>query len=168
MKKKPLTAKSDLRSRTPLKRLTAIKQNAKPKKQPKPAVSKLKKEADKWHSLATRYRFATFTNGEWGARCVTCNQTKPLKSLQCGHFMSRMHNSTRYSEENTAPQCYGCNVMHQGRQYQFGIFIDQMYGSGTAQRLYEQSRIPHQFTVEELMTIIEDSRKQVEFYESQV
>lgn len=82
--------------------------------------------------------------------------------------MSRMHNITRYDEENTASQCYGCNVMHQGRQYQFGKEIDLLYGSGTADRLHKLSKTPHQFTTQELEEIIADSKEQIRFYEESI
>lgn len=161
--KTPLKAKTTLKAKTPLK-ASLVK---KPKKKPAvKSVAKLKKEADAWFSKATRYRFAELVDGIYVAECITCNITKPIKELQCGHFQSRMHNITRYSEENTAPQCYGCNVMHQGRQYQFGMEIDKLYGDGTAARLHQEAKTPHQFTREELLAIIQDSKAQVAFYET--
>lgn len=156
---KPLKAKTNLKAKTTLKATKPIAK--KPKKH---TVSWYKKEADTWHSKATRYRFAEYKNGEWVAECVTCRTEKPIKQLQCGHFMSRQHNSLRYSEENTAPQCYGCNVMQQGKQYEFGLWVDSMYGDGTAKRLYKESKTPHQFTVPELEEIIRERKTEVEFY----
>lgn len=165
--KKPLKANKGLRQAAPLITTTT---KSKPKKPKLPSVAKLKKEADKYHSLATRLRFAEQRNGEWVAQCVTCTtpEWKPIKVLQCGHFMSRQFNSTRYSEENTAPQCYGCNIMQQGKQYAFGIWVDGYYGIGTAQRLYEESKVPHQFTRDELLDIIADSKKVIDFYTNNV
>lgn len=155
-KKTPLKAKKTLSSRSDLKK-------AKPKLK---TVSWYKKQADKYHSLATRFRFATKKADEWYAKCLTCPNYKPIKELQCGHFISRSHNITRYSEENTGPQCYGCNVMHQGRQYEFGKQIDLLYGAGTAEKLYQQSKQTHQFKKEELIAIIEYSKEQIKHYES--
>lgn len=63
--------------------------------------------------------------------------------------------------------CYGCNVMSQGRQYEFGIAIDDLYGAGTAKALHQESKELHVFTVEELQEIIKDSKAQVKFYEEQ-
>lgn len=162
--KQPLKANKPLKAKAPLKRGAArpASKTAKVK-----TVSQLKKEADKWHSLATRYRFAEFKNGEWVAECITCGQAKPIKGLQCGHFMSRQYNVLRYSEENTAPQCYGCNVMQQGRQYTFGLELDKLYGDGTAKRLHQESKTSHQFKAEELLSIIADAKTQVKFYEGQ-
>jgi len=160
---KSLVAKKSLKSKTPLK-------SGGGRKQTKPTISKLKKDADKWYSKACRYRFASLVDGEWVAECITCQNglKKPLKELQCGHFMSRQYNILRYDSENTAPQCYGCNVRQQGKQFEFGIQIDLLYGEGTAKKLHKISKKPHQFTVEELRQVIEDSREEIQFYEREL
>lgn len=140
--------------RTPLKSKTPLKATRKTK-HTQPAISKLKREADAWFSRATRVRFA---NSEGMVKCFTCSNVKHWKELQCGHFMSRQFNSTRYEEFNTAPQCYGCNVMHQGRQYEFGLELDYWYGEGTAKAMHQLSQKPHQFKREELEQIIQESK----------
>lgn len=81
--------------------------------------------------------------------------------------MSRRHNILRYRDENTAAQCYGCNVMSQGRQYEFAIAIDELYGEGTAKSLHKESKQLHVFTIEELRGIIQDSKTMIKFYEEQ-
>lgn len=159
-----LKSKTPLKGKTTLKAKTRLKVN-KPIKAKKHTITWWKKEADKWWSKATRYRHAELKNGEWVAECITCQQEKPIKSLQCGHFMSRQHNLLRYSEFNTAPQCYGCNVMQQGKQYEFGIQLDELYGEGTAKRLHKEAKTPHQFTIPELQEIIQEAKLEVEFYE---
>lgn len=125
-------------------------------------VVQLKREADKWWSLATRYRF--MDNGL--VECVTCHVLLQPKSIQCGHFQSRRFNNTRFDERNTAPQCSACNVFRYGEQFKFGRFIDEFYGPGTAQELEKEARIPHKFTRQELEEIIQDCKTQVKFYES--
>ena len=55
--------------------------------------------------------------------CVTCNRDYHYKNIQAGHFMSRKNYSTRWDERNVYPQCYGCNVMQQGKQYEFSLFL---------------------------------------------
>lgn len=107
MKQSQLKQKTPLKAKTGLKRgvgLSAAK--TKPKHtSTKPSVAKLKKTADKYYSLATRYRFADKRGDTWYASCITCGVEKPIKQLQCGHFMSRRHNILRYRDENTAAQC---------------------------------------------------------------
>lgn len=161
-----LKARKPLLARTPIKKVSG-----KVKRKPKlKTISQLKKDADKLHSLATRYRFGEVQNGQWVAQCITCpiKVDKPIKHLQCGHFMSRQYNTLRYDELNTAPQCYGCNVMQQGKQYEFGVQIDLLYGDGTAKKLHKLSKTPHQFTREELEEIIQDRKQEVLWYEKQV
>jgi hypothetical protein len=53
------------------------------------------------------------------AECVTCGKKDHYKKLQCGHFQSRRHYSTRWDENNVGVQCYGCNISNQGQQFLF-------------------------------------------------
>lgn len=158
----PLTSKPLSATTKPLKRGKPLKTSPSSKKRPKSSITKLKAEADKFFSQATRLRFA---DEDGLVQCVTCPNKKPWKAMQNGHFMSRRFNSTRFEEQNTAPQCYGCNVMHQGRQYEFGLALDAWYGAGTAQAMHKLSQEPHQFNEEELRQIIHDSKEVVTFYE---
>lgn len=134
-----------------------LKRTLKPPK----TVAKLKKDADKYWSLATRYRFA---NPDGTAECVTCGVRKPIKELQCGHFMSRRFNNTRFSELNTAPQCVGCNMFRSGEQYKFSLFIEDYYGKGTAEQIRKDAQEFHKLTREELEEIISDAKTQIDFY----
>ena len=103
------------------------------------SISKLKKELDKWFSLYIRLRDAN----EYGAvQCITCGCIKDYKKggMQCGHFQSRSHLSTRFDEVNCQPQCVGCNMFKQGEQYKFSLALDAKYGGGTAEELQLKSR----------------------------
>ena len=57
------------------------------------------------------------------ATCVTCGKKDHYKKLQCGHFMSRRHYSTRWEENNVGVQCYGCNITNQGQQFLFAKYL---------------------------------------------
>ncbi len=74
-------------------------------------------------------------------QCCTCGKLLQYKGSHCGHFMSRVHQSTRYDEQNCAIQCPFCNTYRQGEQYQFGIYIDRRWGKGTAESLLHKSRM---------------------------
>lgn len=52
--------------------------------------------------------------------CYTCGKWNQINKMQCGHFWSRKHYSIRWNEDNARPQCYSCNMMLNGRQYEFG------------------------------------------------
>ena len=97
------------------------------------SISKLKKELDKWFSLYIRLREAT---AEGSIQSFTCSRISHYKSgMQCGHFQSRRHHSTRWHEQNCQVQCVKCNMYEQGMQWQFGINLDSKYGEGTAEEL---------------------------------
>jgi hypothetical protein len=109
----------------------------------KKTISKLKKELDKWFSLYIRLRDAT---DEGMVQCCTCNKVAHYKSgMQCGHFQSRRHHSTRWNEENCQVQCIGCNCFKQGEQFRFSIYIDSKYGAGTSEYLEGLARITKKF-----------------------
>jgi hypothetical protein len=60
------------------------------------------------------------------AICITCGKKDHYKKLQCGHFMSRRHYSTRWEENNVGVQCYGCNITNQGMQYAFSKYLTKI------------------------------------------
>jgi len=96
-------------------------------------ISKLKKELDKVFSLYIRLRGAT---EEGVVQCFTCSRISHYKSgMQCGHFQSRRHHSTRWNETNCQIQCVKCNMYEQGEQFKFGMMLDANYGRGTAEKL---------------------------------
>jgi hypothetical protein len=91
---------------------------------------------DKEFSIFIRNRYAK--NGL--AKCVTCGSIKEVKQLQCGHFMSRKHYSTRWDEDNCQVQCYTCNVMRYGEQYKFGLYLNAAYNKDKAEELLIKSK----------------------------
>ena len=70
------------------------------------------------------------------AECVTCNKKDHWKKMQCGHFQSRKHYSTRWDERNVAVQCSGCNVFRYGEQFKFSLYL----GGKLSEELLQKSR----------------------------
>ncbi len=112
---------------------------------------KIVKNLDKYFSLYIRSRYSK--NGI--AECYTCGTKKPIKELQCGHFMSRKHYSTRWDEDNCQVQCYACNVMRYGEQYKFGLRLNAEYGEDMAENLLIKSKQTVKFSNVELLEMIE-------------
>lgn len=117
----------------------------------KVGVAQLKKKADKVFSTYIRTRDSS--NGV--AQCITCGVQKPIAQMQNGHFVSRKVNVLRYDEENCNAQCYSCNVMKYGEQYQYARALDLKYGDGTADRLHARRFETHKLTIQELEDIID-------------
>lgn len=91
--------------------------------------------------------------------CATCDTSQPHKLMQAGHFMSRRYMPTRYHATNVLPQCRACNMFAQGRQWLFGRKLDEMFGRGTAKRMYELSRSGKTVTETELNQMLDEYRK---------
>lgn len=109
--------------------------------------SKLIKELDVLFS-----QFIRLSNSIDGfCTCVTCGRVYEWKKIQAGHFISRQHYSVRWDERNVKPQCYGCNVMQQGRQYEFSKYL----GQELSEELYLLSKQTRKFSEIELQEMIE-------------
>lgn len=80
------------------------------KRKPK-TQAQLKKELDKLFSLYIRNKFPE--------SCYTCGKKGTVKTLQCGHFISRQYLATRWHENNCRPQCAGCNLFGNGKPLDF-------------------------------------------------
>ena len=106
----------------------------------KKTISKLKKELDTIFSVFIRLRSAN----EYGmCQCFTCGKVGHYKTggMQNGHFQSRKHLATRFSEDgNCEVQCVKCNVYAWGEQYKFALAIDAKYGEGRAHELQYLAR----------------------------
>ena len=117
-------------------------------KRKKPTKSKLVKKLDSVFSLFVRKSNA---DHKGFCECVTCGRKYHYKKIQAGHFMSRKHYSTRFDEDNVKPQCYGCNVMSQGRQYEYSIYL----GKELSDELLRKSREITKFTIGDIETMID-------------
>ena len=85
------------------------------------------------------------------AICVTCGKKDHYKKLQCGHFQSRSHYSTRWEENNVGVQCYGCNISRSGEQYKFSQYL----GDNLAQEMFVKSKQIVKFADVDLIDMIE-------------
>jgi hypothetical protein len=124
----------------------------------KPKRSTLVKKADAIFSKFIRQRNAD-ANGM--TECFTCGKQGHWKKLQCGHFMSRRHYSTRWSEDNCQVQCAGCNVFRYGEQYTFGKNLDAHIKQGLAEELNNLSSKTVKYDNNDLLAIIDLYEKKV-------
>lgn len=47
-------------------------------------------------------------------KCISCGKIIHWKDSDCGHYINRKHNSTRYDEINCNAQCRSCNRFDEG------------------------------------------------------
>ena len=88
-------------------------------------MKKLIAELDRVFSIYTRLRYAD-KNGI--VKCVTCGQPDHWKFMDCGHFVSRHNQSTRWDEINCQPQCKICNQAKGGKPKEFEDYLVEKYG----------------------------------------
>ena len=65
-------------------------------------------QLDRIFSLYIRLRDA-LPNGM--VKCISCGRYFPFTQVDCGHFYSRIHTSTRWDEDNCNAECRYCNRM---------------------------------------------------------
>lgn len=116
----------------------------------------LVKKLDAVFSIYIRRRYAVNDI----SKCVTCGKEDHWKSLQCGHFMSRKHMSTRWDEDNCQVQCAGCNVFRYGEQYKFSLYL----GNNLAEQLHIKSKEVCKFTEVELQELIQHYTHQISLF----
>lgn len=90
------------------------------------------------------------------AICFTCGKVDEWKNLQCGHFQSRRHYSTRWDEVNCQVQCAGCNLFKYGEQYKFSIALNAKYGESTAEELLKKAKKQVKYQTYELIEMIKN------------
>jgi hypothetical protein len=70
----------------------------------------LKAKLDKVFSLYIRMRDSREYDFKY-FRCISCGRVKEFEQADCGHYFSRTHMATRYSEQNCNAECRYCNRM---------------------------------------------------------
>ena len=124
-----------------------------------PTRKQVVKKLDKIFSEYIRRRFSENEISE----CFTCNKKDHWKKLQCGHFQSRKHYSTRWDEINCQTQCAGCNVFKYGEQFIFGQRLNAKYGEGTSEKLLQKSKQILKLSTDDLNLLINKYKDLINF-----
>jgi len=115
---------------------------------------KLIKKADIIFSSYIRLR-------DKGKPCCTCGNVLPL---ECGHFISRKHMATRWTETNSHGQCIECNREKHGNLDRYEDFIKMKYGGKHLEGLKNASRLickPTSGDLEMLIAIYQNKIKEL-------
>jgi len=119
----------------------------------------LKKELDAVFSKYIRWYYADHIGN---VECYTCGVVKHVKEMQCGHFQSRRHTSTRWHEQNCKPQCVACNMFRQGEQYKFGQKLISEYGQDTVDGVIQLSKSSVKYSKHELVELITEYKEKLQ------
>ena len=113
-----------------------------------------KKLAKKLDAIFSKYIRWYYSDHTGYVECYTCGISKPVKEMQCGHFQSRRHYSTRWHENNCRPQYVKCNMFNQGQQYIFGLKLTDDIGKEAVEDLINLSRKTVKTTEDEYKILI--------------
>lgn len=94
------------------------------------------------------------------ATCVTCGDSGKWTLMQCGHFISRAHMYTRFSELNCGCQCPDCNERLRGNIIKFSQYLESIR-PGSVDLLTEQGQTVYRYSVYELKQMIADYSQKV-------
>ena len=106
--------------------------------------------ADTWFSRYIRLRHV---NEDGNVSCVTCGNISQPKNMDCGHYVKRHHQSTRYNEENCHVQCRKCNWLQQGNDVKFREYLVERYGEDRVLLLEASKRVSVKRSKRELSMI---------------
>ena len=93
--------------------------------------------------------------------CVTCSNKGHYNDFDAGHFIPRIHLSTRWDFNNVKPQCRTCNRVEYGKQQEFAEYLEKEQ-FGITEYLREQSRTVTKPTRDELKYLVIEYRSKVE------
>ena len=114
------------------------------------SIAKLKKELDRFYSLWIRNKDAR----DGLNKCYTCGQVLEVKKLQCGHYWSRKHLGTRWSDLNCHPQCVSCNMFKEGNKPAYTLALIRQYGVEVLDKLELKAKAPAKYDRFELERLI--------------
>lgn len=100
-------------------------------------ITTLKNKLDKIFSEYIRRRDV---NENGYGECIDCGKPLHFSEGDAGHFVGRRHLATRWDERNVHLQDRYCNRFLNGRQYEYGLALDEKYGPGTADELIQKSK----------------------------
>jgi len=68
-------------------------------------------------------------------RCISCGKILSWQESDCGHFINRKHNATRYDEINCNAQCRSCNRFDEGNMQGYRKGLIAKYGLKAVENL---------------------------------
>jgi hypothetical protein len=102
------------------------------KKKKQKTKTQAKKEAD--------IAFGHYIRAKEKHICYTCGKRLEETKSQCGHYKSRSHLNTRYSERNCHCQCVGCNIFRSGNLTVYAVNLLKQYGDDILYDLDKDAR----------------------------
>lgn len=85
-------------------------------------------------------------------QCVVCGSTD---RLQCGHLLSKMSYSTRWSEVNASTQCGHCNIVHNTNPGPYMLWFIDNHGKKELHKLTKEYSSHKKFSNKNIKELID-------------
>ena len=135
--------------RSPLKRIG--------KSGAKKAFKKVKEKSVSFYKKLAWKIFSRWIRARDNYTCFTCGTKYPAEEgykMHGGHFVSRLHSATFFSEINVNAQCYACNIIKKGNAGEYAFRLIEKYGKDKFDELVKLGRTHKSFTTQELKEVI--------------
>lgn len=159
IRRKSLTTKKPLARKTPFRvRKEKSKYDVSEIKTSKPLENKKKHtdELDKVFQFYVRLRDA-MPGGM--TKCISCGKILPFDKMQGGHYCSRKHMSTRWSELNVHSECFVCNCMDGDHLIQYRKNLIKKIGEKKVEWIEAYCHESYKWSDFELVLMIKDYSK---------
>lgn len=83
-------------------------------------------------------------------KCFTCNK----RAIECGHFMKRGNDATRWDEDNCRPQCWECNYPLEGNPDVFRKNLIAEIGEYRVAEVERKAKLDEKFLACDLQELI--------------
>lgn len=83
-------------------------------------------------------------------KCYTCDIVRPIKEMDCGHYIKRQYMNTRWDLDNLRVQDTRCNRFLDGNQDEFIARLNMEMGRDMAIELNKKKHTIKQWTIKEL------------------
>lgn len=113
--------------------------------------SSIEKDLDRVFSIFIRLREA---NDEGITRCYSCGKRDLWVNMDCGHYISRVHRSTRWDELNCHVQCKRCNIFLHGNYPQYALNLIKEFGTDVLEELSKRKHKTEKFSTIDLEEMI--------------
>lgn len=133
-----------------------LKQGTKVEK--KETISSMVKELDTIFSTWIRLRYA---DKDGIVVCYTSDKPMHYRKAQAGHFISRKHYATRWSDVNVQVQSVRENIFSQGNAPEFGKRLATQYGKQAVDNLFLLRDMPYKLDRLNLRYMIQDYSEKV-------
>ena len=116
--------------------------------------------ADRWFSRWIRIsdKHNTVNGNDIYCQCFTTKKYYHILNLQCGHYITRGHFSTRWDRNNARPQSVYANKYKSGMPLEFEINLKADIGQYALGNLKRKGNMPYKWNVVEIRQIAKEFR----------